>query len=107
KDAIELCLKFHVQYLNSKATTGGNVELGAALDELIMMPQEMTFWSNAVAAGQYSVETMWDVLTIAGKNPANFDPEKEKQRIDEEQRRKQELGAELLRGFDRGGAGQE
>src|SRR5262249_46290529 len=24
KDAIELCLKFHAQYLNSKATTGGN-----------------------------------------------------------------------------------
>jgi hypothetical protein len=83
--ALELALKFHAQYLDKNATTGGDVELGAALDELTMTPQEMTAWSNAVAANQYSVETMWDVFGAAGLNPPDFDKDREKERIAKEQ----------------------
>lgn len=108
RDVIELCLKFHAQSLDvlatgvPKATTGGNVELGASLDDLILMPEEMTFWSNAVAAGQYSVETMWDVFEKAGKNPSDFDPKREKQRIDKERKAQADLADLALRKFESG-----
>ena len=102
KDAVELELKFHAQYLMPAATTGGNVELGASLDDLTMTPQEMTFWSNAEAAGQYSKQTMWDVLSAAGKNPANFDPKVEQQRLDAEQQKKVNLADLALQKFNSG-----
>lgn len=102
RDAAELALKFHAQYLDPKATTGGSVEMGAALDELTMTPEEMAAWSNAVAAGQYSLETMWDVFGAAGKNPPNFDAKVEKERIAAEQKAKAEIAEAAMRKFERG-----
>lgn len=102
KDAIELALKFHAQYLDKNATTGGNVELGATLDELTLTPEEMTFWSNAVAAGQYSTETMWERLQKAGKHPAGWTAEKEKERLDEDLKRKVDLAEIAMKKFESG-----
>jgi hypothetical protein len=96
KGAIELALEFHAQYLDPKATTGGNVELGASLDDLTLTPEEMKFWTNAVAAGQYSLETMWDVFGKAGKNPADFDAKREKERIEKEAQAKADILARSL-----------
>lgn len=108
KDAIELSLKFHVQYRTPTATTGGNVEVGATLDAQELTPEEMTAWSSAVAQGQYSVETMWDVFAAGGKLPDDFDPKIEKARLEEEAKKKQEAEIEMqdamARNFDRGGA---
>lgn len=103
KDGIELALKFHTQYLNPKADTGGNIELGAALDELEMTPQEMTAWSNAVVAGQFSVETLWSVFEVGGKLPSDFDPREERKRIDAEAQKKADLADQALTVFERGG----
>lgn len=102
RDAVELALKFHAQYLNPSATTGGNVELGSSLDELTLTPEEMAAWSNMVAAGQYTVETMWDVFGKAGKNPTDFDPKQEKQRLKEDAQAKVELAEVAMRKFESG-----
>ena len=104
QDAMELALKFHAQYLNPTAETGGSVELGAALDEMQLTPEEMAVWSNAVAVDQYSRETMWDVFEQGGKNPPNFDPKRETERLKKQKKEKMELSEAMMRDFDRGGA---
>lgn len=96
KDAVELALKFHTQYINASATTGGNIELGAALDELEMTPEEMRFWSDAQAAGQCSFETMWSVLSAAGKTPTDFDVEDEKNKVKAEKKERMEAQAQTI-----------
>lgn len=98
RDALELALKFHAQYLDPKATTGGSVELGASLDELSLTPEEMNFWLNAMAGGLYSRESVWDVFAKAGKNPANFDKKIETARIDKEQAARMERMLRTERG---------
>ena len=84
KDAIELALRFHTQYLTPKATTGGNIELGASLDDLTLSPEEMNAYSSMVGANQLSVETMWAMLAAAGKLPADFDPKSERTTIEKD-----------------------
>jgi hypothetical protein len=103
RDAIEQCLKFHAQYLNPKAASGGSVELGASLDALTLTPEEMTFWTNAVAAGLYSHETVWEVIGKGGKHPAGWTVEKEKQRLKESLKMKADMAEIAVRNFDRGG----
>lgn len=100
KDAIELALKFHAQYLDKNATTGGNVELGASLDDLTLTPEEMTAYSNMVAAKQLSLDTLWGLLSKAGKLPADFDPKKERVTIDADA---EAMAERMLRDFERGG----
>lgn len=111
KHCIEAALEFHAQYLNAKAETGGNVDLGAALDAQELTPEEMTVWSNAVLAGQYRIETMWNVFEAGGKLPADFDPKVEKTGIEEAAKKKQEseiaMQDAISRNFDRGGAAEE
>lgn len=111
KDAIELALKYHVQYRTPTATTGGNVEVGASLDAQEITPEEMTAWSNAVIAGQFDVETMWKVFEAGGKLPDDFDAKQEKKLLEAEAQKKQEREIEtqtaLARNFDRGGAAEE
>jgi len=84
QDAIEQALKFHAQYLNSSAETGGNVELGAALDDLILAPQEVQAYSAMVGANQITLETLWKILAAAGRLPADFDPKKERAQIEKD-----------------------
>jgi len=111
KDAIELALRFHVQYRTPTATTGGNIEVGAALDAQEITPEEMSAWSNAVAVGQFTVETMWKVFEAGGKLPDDFDPKVEKDALEKEAQAKQEREIEtqtaLARNFDRGGPAEE
>jgi hypothetical protein len=111
KDAIELALKFHVQYRSPGATTGGNIEVGASLDAQELTPEEMTAWSNEVAAGQFTVETMWKVFKSGGKLPSDFDPKKEKVALEAEAQLKREaeiaMQDAISRNFDRGGAAEE
>jgi hypothetical protein len=49
-----------------------------------MDAQEMTIWTNSVALGLFSRETVWDAFIDGGKLPEDFDKDAEKQRIDGE-----------------------
>src|SRR5262245_19345084 len=84
KDAIELCLRFHAQYLNSSAETGGAVELGASLDDLVLAPQEAQSYSAMVGANQLTLETLWKILGAAGRLPADFDAKQERAQIEKD-----------------------
>ena len=84
KDGIELCLKFHTQYLTPSATTGGSVELGATIEEMTIPPQELQALSNMTGANQISLETFWSILDRAGKLPADFDPKAERAQLEKD-----------------------
>jgi uncharacterized protein DUF4055 len=100
RDAVELALKFHAQYLDNGATTGGNVELGASLDELTLTPEELNAYSNMVAAHQLSLETLWSQMAKAGKLPSDFDPKKEREAVENSL---DAMAERMLRDFERGG----
>src|SRR5262249_23660345 len=84
KDAIEMCLKFHVQHRDPSADSGGNADLGASLDDLILAPNELQAYSAMVAANQLSIETLWKILAMGGRLPADFDAEKERGLVEAE-----------------------
>lgn len=82
KDLGESCLKWHVQYKQKAAKTGGSLELGATIEEMTLPPQELQAYSNMVAAKQMSLETLWAILGRSGKLPADFDADEEKTKIE-------------------------
>lgn len=102
KDAIELCLKFHAQYLDPKATSGGSVELGATMESLTLTAQDVQAYSSLVANKQLSLESLWAVLARAGKLPEDFDPEKERAAIEADS---EDLADKMLSAFDSGDGG--
>lgn len=102
KDGVELALKYHAQYLNPKADTGGNIDLGAALDVQELTPEEMTVWTNMVAAGQCDLETMWGVFEAGGKTPADFDINSLKKAVMAEKKERMTMEGEMMAKFERG-----
>jgi hypothetical protein len=101
KDGGEQSLKFTTQYVDPKATAGGSIE-GLEIDQLTLSAQEMQAYGAIRASGDLSLQTFWEVLGRAGRLPENFDSKVEEARIRAEQKEKQRLGAELLRGFESG-----
>lgn len=104
KDAIETCLRFHMQYLTPSATTGGSVELGATIEEMTIPPQELQAYSNAVGANQLTLETFWKILDRAGKLPADFDPKTERAQLE---RDAQAAAERMIDSLDRPPRGRE
>lgn len=100
QDAIELCLKFHAQYLDKSATSGGSVELGATIEELTLTPQELQTYSGMVASKQLSLDSLWALMARAGKLPEDFDAEKEKDAI---KATADDFFDQALRDLERGG----
>lgn len=97
-DGIELALQFHAAYLN--LGSGGSISLGSDLRNFALSPQQITVYSNMVAANQLSVESLWSLLQRGDVLSDDFDAETEKQRIREQQKN---VGEALLRSFDRDG----
>ena len=81
QDAAELALSYTAEYMG--ITDGGSLELATVADSLMITAQEMQAWSQMVATGQLSLETLWSILERTGKLPADFDPEVEHERIEE------------------------
>lgn len=99
KDGGEQSLKFTVQYVDPKATSGGSVE-GLEIDQLTLTDQEMQVYSGMQAAGQLSMQTFWEILGRAGRLPENFDWKVEQPRVQAEAKAKADA---FLREFERGG----
>lgn len=106
KDGLEQALRFTAQYLDPRAATGGSVELGATIEEMTLSSQEIQAYSGMVASNQLSLETLWQMLSRAGRLPESFDTEQERQKIEqaiaEQTARSVTLGAAALADFDRG-----
>jgi hypothetical protein len=100
KDAIELALKFTIQYQDPDATSGGSCELGTTFEDLTLSAQEMQVWSNMQMNGQLTLETFLSVLSRAGKLPDGIEPKDEAGRAREEAKAKSDS---FLKDFERGG----
>jgi hypothetical protein len=81
QDCLEALLGLHAEY---RGVAGGSVQITMDFEQLTMDPQMLQVISQAQTAGQLSLETLWSLM-IAGKIlPEDFDPELEKQRIQDE-----------------------
>jgi uncharacterized protein DUF4055 len=98
KDGLEQALKFTAQYGDPKAVSGGSVE-GLEIDQLTLTDREMQAYSGMQAAGQLSLQTLWEILERAGRLPENFDAKVEEQRVKAEAKARSDA---FLRDFERG-----
>jgi hypothetical protein len=83
QDALENALAFHAQFMRL-GDDGGEVTLNSDFESLVLDAADLKVYSDQVALGQLSLDTMWQVMQEGGRLPTDFDPEAEKQRIAEE-----------------------
>lgn len=81
QDGLERALGFHARYYQLDMEEGGSVTLNRDFELLTMSADDITALSNMVAAGQLSIETMWERLKEGNVLPDDFDPDDEKARI--------------------------
>jgi hypothetical protein len=62
KDAMELALEFHAQYMGLELAEGGSIELGVDESELTITPEMLSILLNAVSSNKLSLETFLTVL---------------------------------------------
>ena len=79
KDAIELALQYTSMYLELEES--GSLEIESITDKLFVDPQEIQAYSSMVENGQLSLESLWAILSRAGRLPEDFDTDKERIRI--------------------------
>jgi hypothetical protein len=82
QDAAEHALGYHAKFL--KLPTGGSVTINRDFESLMFDALFIQTLSNLVAAGQLSMETMWDKLAEGEVLPEDFDAEEEKRQIAED-----------------------
>lgn len=84
KDAIELALSFHAEYLG--LDSGGSIELGVRDEQLTLTPQHLQVLLTAVEGSNFSVETFLSVvvslLTETGHLPEGVTVESEIKKIE-------------------------
>lgn len=79
KDAVELALQYTSMYL--MAQESGSLEIESITDKIFVDPQEIQAYSSMVENGQLSLESLWAILSRAGRLPEDFDTETERIRI--------------------------
>jgi len=82
QDALKQALVFHGNFL--KIDKPGSIQINRDFEDLRLTPEEVTAYSMMHANGQISLETMWASLKEGGRLPDNFDPEVERERIENE-----------------------
>ena len=97
QDCLGSALQFHANFMRLKSG-GGSVSINREFEDQSLTSAEVDQFSNLVLRGQWSLETLWAKLQEGGINPADFEPEVERDRIDAE------AGSELdaMRGKDEG-----
>lgn len=79
QDGIELALQFTARYMGKPS--GGSAEVNSDFQGLSIDPQKLTAYSNMVAQGQLSIETLWQMLEKYGELPEDFNPMTEMDRL--------------------------
>lgn len=84
KDAIELALHFHAQYLGLES--GGSIQLGVIEDEMILTPQHMQVMLDALKSNNFALDTfltaMLALLQRAGVLAEDIDVKDEAAKIE-------------------------
>lgn len=83
EDALEVALRFHAEFMKL-GDSGGEVTMNSDFEALVLDAADLKVYSDQVAMGQLSLDTMWQVMREGGKLPDDFDPEAEKVKIAEE-----------------------
>ena len=86
KDAMELALQFHAEYLGLELVdAGGSIELGVDEQELIVTPEHLNVLLSAVQSNNFSLETFLTVvLNLLGESgmlPDDIDVKDEVARV--------------------------
>jgi hypothetical protein len=81
KDGLEMACDYHNQFLGAKPGSAGNVTVNKDFSQLRLSAQDISMYSQMVAAGQLSIDTLWSVLQRAEKLPDDFNADIEKQRL--------------------------
>lgn len=79
QDCVEQALHFHALY--RKEADGGSIEINRDFEALRLEPADVQALSAMVAAGQLSLDTMWQRLIEGEWLRDDFNPEEEKERI--------------------------
>lgn len=97
KDGIERALWFHAQLM--KLETGGTIQLGANLTNLVLPVEKIRLYSDMVTIDQLPLEELWAKLQSAGELPDDFDKDAALKTIE---KRKQMGIDERAKMFERG-----
>ena len=81
QDGLEAAFGFHAQFMGLEMAAGGSVGINKDFSQLSLDAQTLQSYSNMVAAGQVSLDTLWSIMQRAEKLPEEFDAELEKERI--------------------------
>lgn len=87
QDCLQSALHFHANFM--RLESGGSVSINREFEDQSLTSAEVDQFSQLVLRGQWSIDTLWAKLQEGGINPADFDAEVERTRIEAE------AGAEL------------
>ena len=80
QDCIELALHFHAKFM--RLPDGGSININREFEDQTLSSAEIDQFSQLVLRGQWSIDTLWNKLQEGGINPADFDADIERDRID-------------------------
>lgn len=80
--ALTQALRFHVEWGGGKAEQAGEIAVNMDFENLRLEPQMVSALADLVP-DKLSVETLWDALAKGEVLPDTFDPETERQRLEE------------------------
>lgn len=83
--AANACLKTHGAWLDVTPEQVGKIALNRDFLGIRLTPQDVTAVQALHAAGEISLDTLWDILERGDVLPPGFDREKERQRLEEEE----------------------
>lgn len=81
QDCAEQALYFHAKYLGKD--DGGSLQINRNFEALRLEPADVQTYSNLVASGQLSLDTMWTMFEHGGWLPEDFDPDVEREKVQE------------------------
>ena len=83
QDALEVALGFHADFM--RLESGGSVVVNRDFEKLTLDAATINAYSQMAALEQISIDTMWQILAEGGALPDGFDPETEKDLLEQAQ----------------------
>lgn len=82
EDALNACLAIHYDYMGEQPQ--GRVRINRDFQDQAISPQLLQTLSDMVGAGRLSMDTLWRKMKEGEVLPEDFDPDDERQRIEDE-----------------------
>ena len=82
QDCLESALQFHANFL--RLESGGSIAINREFEDQTLTSDEVERFSQLVLRDQWSLDTLWAKLQEGGVNPADFDADTERDRLESE-----------------------